>query len=142
MSRGPGYMQQYLLGVIGQSDKPMTFAEIAARAFPEGSFEADMTKVLGASNVARVRSLRRALRKLCDGNVLLAVGQGGRHDPHRYCFDPLFMAMVGDKEDYRKACAVVEADPGGNEAANNSKLMRAAFEFFSRESEQPSKESD
>ena len=32
MSRGPGYMQQFMLGVIGQSDKPMTFAEIAARA--------------------------------------------------------------------------------------------------------------
>jgi hypothetical protein len=132
MSRGPGYMQQYLLGVIGQADKPMTFAEIAARAFPEGSFEADMTKALGGSNVARVRSLRRALRNLCDSSVLLAVGAGGRRDPHRYCLDPLFAAMVGSKEDYRKACAVVQADPAGNEAANNSKLMRSAFEFFSR----------
>jgi hypothetical protein len=132
-------MRQYLLGVIGQSDKPMTFAEIAARAFPEGSFEADMTKLLGASNVARVRSLRRALHKLCDRNVLLAVGQGGRGDPHRYCFDPLFVAIFGDKEDYKKACAVIEADPAGSEAANNSKLMQsipAALDKLA--SEQPS----
>jgi len=130
MSRGPGHMQRYLLAVIGQSDKAMTFTEIAARAFPEGSYEADMAKVLGGSNVARVRSLCRALRNLCDSSVLLAVGNGGRRDPHRYCLDPLFVAMVGSKEDHKKACAVIQADPGGNEAANNS--MRSAFEFFSR----------
>jgi hypothetical protein len=123
-------MQRYLLDVIGQSDKPMTFAEIAALAFPEGSYEADMAKVLGSSNVARVRSLRRALRNLCDSSVLLAVGTGGRRDPHRLLPDPLFAAMVGSKEDYKKACAVVQADPGGNDAANNSKLMRSAFEVF------------
>jgi hypothetical protein len=107
-------------------------AVAVARAFPKGSYEADMAKVLGGSSVARVRSLRRALRNLCDSSVLLAVGTGGRRDPHRYCLDPLFAAMVGSKEDHKKACAVVQADPGGNEAANNSKLMLRAFEFFSR----------
>jgi hypothetical protein len=118
-------MQRYLFGVIGQSDKPMTFAEIAARAFPEGSFEADMAKVLGGSNVARVRSLRRALRKLCNEGVLLIIGEGGRHEPHRYCLDPIFVAITGNKEDYAKADAVVSADPEASKAANNSRWVQS-----------------
>jgi hypothetical protein len=118
-------MQRYLWGVIGQSDRAMTFAEIAARAFPEGSFEADMARALGGSNVARVRSLRRALRKLCNDGVLLAIGEGGRHEPHRYCLDPVSVAMTGDKEDYAKANAVVEADSEASKAANSSRWVQA-----------------
>jgi hypothetical protein len=127
VSRGLGYVQRFLWAIMCQSDKPMRFDEIAARAFPEGSFEADMTKVLGGSNVARVRSLRRALREACDDGVPLAVGKGGRRDPHRYCLDPMFAAIVLEKDDYRRASAVVEADPEAVKAANHSagKLMQA-----------------
>lgn len=45
----------------------MTFVEIMAVAFPEGSYEFDIAKVVGGSNVGRVRSLRRALQRLCQG---------------------------------------------------------------------------
>lgn len=128
MARGPGYMQRYLLRVIGQSDKPMTFADLAARAFPENSFEADMTKALSASNVARVRSLRRALCKLCDNDFLLSIGKGGRRDPRRYCLDPMFAAIAGSEEDYQRVCAIIQADPAGAKAVNNSKIMRRNFQ--------------
>jgi hypothetical protein len=90
MSRGPGKIQNYLTGLLlNYSPDPMTFAEIMAIAYPEGSFESDMAKALGGSRVGRVRSLRRALRRLCDTGDVLVLGEGSRSDPHRYWLDPL-----------------------------------------------------
>ena len=67
MSRGLGSIQRYLMKLIWSSPDPMTFVEIMAVAFPEGSYEFDIAKVVGGSNVGRVRSLRRALQRLCHG---------------------------------------------------------------------------
>ncbi len=90
MSRGPGKIQNYLTDLLlGHSPDAMTFAEIMAIAFPEGSFESDMAKALGGSKVGRVRSLRRALRRLCDTGDVMMFGEGSRRDPHRYWLDPI-----------------------------------------------------
>jgi hypothetical protein len=106
-------MQRFLLATIGQADAPMTFADIFAVAFPEGSYEADLAKVLGGSNMPKVRSLRRALKKLCDDGAILSLGKGGRGDPYRYCLDPIIAAIGGTKEQFEKAIAVLESDPAG-----------------------------
>src|SRR5215831_3805206 len=87
MSRGFGLLQRWLLGCIGA--EPMTFEQILARAYPEGSFEGDMAQVLGSSNVSPARSLRRALSKLCDLRIIQVLGRR----PHRYRLDPLFVSQ-------------------------------------------------
>ncbi len=92
MSRGPGKIQNYLMDLLSVSPDPMTFAEIMTIAYPEGSFESDMAKALGGSRVGRVRSLRRALRRLCDTGDVMMLGEGRQRDLHRYWLNP----MLGD----------------------------------------------
>jgi len=75
-----------------------------AIAYPEGGFEGDMAKVLGNSNVGAVRSLRPALRRLCDDGSVMIIGEGGRGDPHRYWVDPMMVALSGNKDWYGEVC--------------------------------------
>jgi len=84
MSRGLGFTQRWLLWCIGT--EPVTFEEISDRAYPAGTFNADLAKAIGGSNVGGIRSLRRALGKLCDLGVIQIVSRR----PHRYCLHPFF----------------------------------------------------
>jgi hypothetical protein len=93
---------------LRHAGKPMTFAEIFALAYPEGSFEADMIKALGPSKVSGVRSLRRAVHKMVEDQVLIALGNGGPSEPYRYFFHPMLIGMMGDSA-LQKA---LEADSG------------------------------
>jgi hypothetical protein len=71
MSRGPGYLQRWLLENIARSDKAMTFNEILVAAYPED---------YGIPGRSVERSLRRALRGLIgDGKMgaVIALGEGG-----------------------------------------------------------------
>jgi hypothetical protein len=122
MSRGPGTVQRYLAELICGSDKPMTFADILACAYPEGSYEGDMAKELGQVNVGRVRSLRRALKSLVDDEFLIAIGEGGRGDPKRFWINPMLIALSGSssKEDFDRTAAILKAEPGGTAAANKA----------------------
>jgi hypothetical protein len=106
--------------MILHSSDPLTFAEIMAVAFPEGSYESDMAKTIGGSNVGSVRSLRRALKRLCDDGSIMIIGKGGRSDPHRYWVDPIMLALSGDKEWYEEVCKRISADPALTAAANAS----------------------
>jgi hypothetical protein len=106
--------------MILHSPDPLTFAEIMAIAFPKGSYESDMAKTIGGSNVGAVRSLRRALKRLCDDGSIMIVGKGGRGDPHRYWVDPMMLALCGDKEWYEEVCKRIGADPVLTAAANAS----------------------
>jgi hypothetical protein len=128
MSRGPGYVQRYLTGLVLGSDKPMTFADILACAFAEGSYEADMIKELGKGKVAIVRSFRRALKKLVDDNTLIAIGEGGPGDPKRYWRNPMLLALFGSEGQYEEAMAALEAEPGGKAAMDEA--ARAMFKSF------------
>ena len=73
MSRGFGIVERYVLGVL-VGREAMTFKQIVDIAFPEGTFDGDMARTLGASNVSRPRSLRRALFRLCEKGVLKKIG--------------------------------------------------------------------
>jgi hypothetical protein len=112
MSRGPGYVQRYIFGLLMQNKKPMTFAEILARAYPPGSFEGDMAKEFGGANVGGVRSLRRALHKGIKDGALVAFGKGGRADPHRYYIDEIALAMMAkDEAEYEEMTRWSQPDP-------------------------------
>jgi hypothetical protein len=125
MSRGHGVIQRYLMDLILQSPDPMTFAQIMAIAFPAGSYEIDIAKICGGSNVGRVRSLRRALKRLCDERSIMIIGKGGRGDPHRYWLNPMMLALFGDKSQYDEVRKKIDADPALVAAAN-----AAAKTFF------------
>ena len=126
MSRGHGALQDYLMKMILHSPDPLTFAQIMAIAFPEGTYESDMAKIIGGSRVGAIRSLRRALRRLCDDGSIMIIGNGGRSDPHRYWLDPMMLALSGQKEWYDEVCKRIEADPALTAAANASsrRVMR------------------
>jgi hypothetical protein len=112
MSRGPGYIQRNIFRLLMQTKKPMTFAEILAHAYPPGSFESDMAKALGGSNVGGVRSLRRALHKMVKDGTLTALRKGGRAAPHRYYIDDMLLAMVAkDKAEYEEMTRWSRPDP-------------------------------
>ena len=51
MSRGLGSIQRYLMKLIWSSPDPMTFVEIMAVAFPEGSYEFDIAKVVSSADM-------------------------------------------------------------------------------------------
>jgi hypothetical protein len=115
MSRGFGRLQHWLLGCIG--NEPMTFEEIIARAYPEGSFEGDMARVLGSSNVSPTRSLRRALGKLCDLGVIQIVSRR----PHYYRLHPFF---VTEQAEYNPKlisllCSILKDEPEMTSAGPN-----------------------
>jgi hypothetical protein len=118
MSRGHGVVQDYLMKLILQSPDPMTFAQIMTIAFPDGSFESDMAMARGGSKVGRVRSLRRALRRLCQDGVIMMIGDGGRGDPYRYWLNPMMVALSGNEALYDDLCKRIDADPALTTAAN------------------------
>src|SRR6516165_5696255 len=93
MSRGFGFMQRYLLGVVGK--EPMTFKQILDIAVPAGTFDGDMARALGTSSVSATRSLRRALFKLCQLDVLQKLDIKA---PHSYRLHPDFHGHEFDPE--------------------------------------------
>jgi hypothetical protein len=125
MSRGHGATQRYLMELICASPDPLTFAQIMAIAFPAGSYERDIAKICGGSNVGQIRSMRRALRRLCDDSSIMIIGQGGRGDPYRYWLNPMMLAAFGNKSRYDEVCKRIDADPALIAAAN-----AAAKAFF------------
>lgn len=98
MSRGHGWMQRYLVGTIIRHGKPITFGELRGCAIDPR---------LGFLSSSEERSLRRALQGLVRDKTLIALGGGGRADPHRYFINPLIAAMVGDKAQFETWCALI-----------------------------------
>jgi hypothetical protein len=82
MSRGAGYLQRYLFGLL--NGKELTFAEIIRIAKPH--------EVTYMPHL--VRSMRRSLRKMIDDQVVIALGRGGPGDPHRYAVHPMLAALM------------------------------------------------
>ena len=81
MSRGWGRRQKDLFFYIrDDAAGPMTFEEIAKALYqiPDGRVLRQPIE----------RSLRRALRRLVDDTLVLALGPGGRSNPHRYLVAP------------------------------------------------------
>jgi hypothetical protein len=108
MSRGPGVMQKYLVYLVSGHHKPVTFAELRSVIL-----KADHAPPDHVLRPSVERSLRRALQSLVRDEVLIALGSGGRGDPHRYLFNPLIAALVGDEARFKTLCDAVEADQAG-----------------------------
>lgn len=98
MSRGPGYMQQYLFKTIMAHGRPITFAELRRIAIDGNGF----------LTFSEERSLRRALHTMVRDGAIIALGKGGRADPHRYAVNPMVAAMAGINEEFEAACKAIE----------------------------------
>ena len=85
-SGGFGYMQRYLFRVLYESEEPMTFAAICRSAAGEDFVLPSPVE----------QSLRRALKRMVDKEVIVATGRGGPVSPYRYCIHPRVVAMMGD----------------------------------------------
>ena len=88
MRRGFGIIQRCLFASIRDADKLMTFEEVAQTLYPEAF------KPGYELRASMRRSTRRALKKLIDDRDILALGKGGRGDPHRYCFNPIAFLQI------------------------------------------------
>jgi hypothetical protein len=89
MTQGFGPLQFWLLGFIG--NEPVTFEQILSHAYPEmfADDKADIKHWLVSSRFSLTRSLRRALARLVDLDIIQI--KGARR-PHRYCLHRLFAA--------------------------------------------------
>jgi hypothetical protein len=83
MSRGRGQLQTMIYDVIGQAEKPLTFDEIIGVLLQEAGVN-DPTARLRPD---RERAYRRAIKGLCDRDLISTVGSGRPGDPYRYSFD-------------------------------------------------------
>ncbi|MGO9421177.1 hypothetical protein [Roseiarcus sp.] len=122
MSRGHGHLQNFVQAMISRAGKPMTFEDMRA-AILESAGTPPTAKLLPA----RERSLRRAVQRLTDDSVLIAIGDGGRGDPFRYFIHPVIIGMIShdDPERGRALEAALTADAGSNAAA--AKFMAKMF---------------
>ena len=112
MSRGPGVMQRYLWQTIQTHGKPMTFAEIRSVA-ATGAILPGSVKLMPSEE----RSLRRALHAMVRDEALIALGSGGRSDPHRYFLNPLIAILAGNEQNFEAWAKALEADAAGPPAA-------------------------
>jgi hypothetical protein len=122
MSRGLGTMQRLLLGLILDHGRPMTFDQL--RAAVKADYTADQPDPDRRSALEYwvrrpvfERSMRRAIHSLL-GWWLIALGDGGRAEPHRYFFHPTRIDMEGDQTLKAALQAALDADPdpGAKEA--------------------------
>jgi hypothetical protein len=111
MSRGLGKRQHALVDFILARGKPTTFADIRAMILEAND---------GWIPSSYERSLRRALHRLVETEILIPIGGGGRGDPLRYFYHPIGIAFMEGKERRAALFAALEADPGGAEAADKS----------------------
>jgi hypothetical protein len=80
MSRGCGELQQLLFAFVVKAEKPMSCAELIAQALQYIGVN-DPTHKLRPD---RERAIRRALKGLCDRNLISTLGTGRPGDPYRY----------------------------------------------------------
>jgi hypothetical protein len=119
MSRGPGKFQRAAIAVIRRRGKPTTFAEMMWE-------DEDKDDHDDRPPPSFVRSVRRAIHKLVEGGVLVAIGDGGPADPFRYFFSPMLVGMIAEDKAERDALYnALMADPGAEAAA--LKHMRKMF---------------
>jgi hypothetical protein len=80
MSRGLGKLQKALFGFAVNAKRSVSYAEIIAELL-QASGVNDPTAKLRPD---RERAIRRALKSLCDRDLLSTLGGGRPYDPYRY----------------------------------------------------------
>jgi hypothetical protein len=113
MSRGFGLLQQWLLEFIGL--EPVSFEQILAQAYPKGSLEGGMAKVLESSNISPTDSLYRALRKLVGLGVIQTVGRY----PYHYRLHPFFKGCEHNPRSIAILCRILEGEDALTPAGPN-----------------------
>jgi hypothetical protein len=103
-----GKLQRELFGIIFDYGKPITYTDIVARLC---AVEPSEVPLIRSSSLAR--NIRRAIHSMVQRSELIALGKGGREEPHRYFFHPMFLA-VREKTDpaVPPLQAALNADPG------------------------------
>ena len=101
MSRGFGRLERGVMALIERAGKPMTF--VAIRAAMEAKLRPTFDE----------RSLRRAVHRLTEKCMLIAMGNGGPGDPLRYFVHPR-IGMMRDQDAARTEAmqSALKADPG------------------------------
>jgi hypothetical protein len=110
MSRGLGRLERYLCMMVGAEKKPFTFAELRDIILETNRDAYDGAKI--ELRPSFERSLRRALHRLVSTEIFIALGSGGRADPHRYFINPrLIVARNGDDQSrFDALMSALEAD--------------------------------
>jgi hypothetical protein len=85
-------MERALAGSLRKYRKPVLFSDICTAEDPP----------------AFVRSVRRALQSLIRKEVVIALGKGGRADPHRYCLHPVVAANMYNSKELRAFIATIK----------------------------------
>jgi hypothetical protein len=78
MSRGLGSNQTKIIAIIRRCRRPLTFVQIRG----------------GRDTPMPVRAVRHSLHKLVKDQLLIAMGKGGRADPHRYFLHPYLIGAI------------------------------------------------
>ena len=123
MSVGLGRIEHWPLYAIGT--EPMTFEQILARTYPPGSFEYDVAKEISGSQVGRVRSLRRALGRLCDLGIIQILDRR----PNRYRLHPFFTRYEHNPHLIRLCCNLFRSEANEGFAPHRSlpEAVKIAF---------------
>jgi hypothetical protein len=95
MSRGCGQVQRALLAFVMNAKRPVAYAEIIAELL-QASGVNDPTVKLQPS---RERAIRRALKGLCDRDLLSALGTGRPGDPYRYTMSQICVLCRTETDD-------------------------------------------
>jgi hypothetical protein len=117
MSRGLGMWQRWLIETIRRHRKPMTFEEIGRAALKQAGNED------GRVPPSPTRSMRRALHGMVKDGGLVALGMGGRAEPHRYFLSIMVLGITcGD--DYEEIIAGLdERDVNAMSAAMQRQMI-------------------
>jgi hypothetical protein len=89
VSRGFGMWQRWLLHTIKRHGKPMTFEEIERAVLDQAGAPPGVRL-----NPSPTRSMRRALHGLVKDGSLVALGIGGRAEPHRYFLSVMALGLI------------------------------------------------
>jgi hypothetical protein len=92
MSRSCGQVQRALFAFLAKSEKPATYAEIIGVLLQTSGVNDPATKLVPN----RERAIRRALKGLCDRDLISALGKGRPGDPYRYSLKHVCALCCGE----------------------------------------------
>jgi hypothetical protein len=97
-------MERWLLEVIGT--EPMTFEQILRVFYREHLDDDVIAELMRSSRFSFTRSLRRALGRLCDLNIIRVIGRR----PHRYRLHPFFGGCEHNPVQVALLCRIVKVE--------------------------------
>jgi hypothetical protein len=96
--------QRWIFSTIKRHGKPMTFEEIGRAALDQAGAPPDVWL-----RQSPARSMRRALYGFVEDGVVVALGAGGRAEPHRYFLSIMALGLTcGDGNEYEAIIAGLE----------------------------------